>query len=127
MNYGFSRFIVIILINPAIIVPRTDTGTGLPGLRFNGVALSTFNIPYQAFSLLFIQDFSIDYHINLAFICLHAFIIKIGCDLQANIAYWIKWQHRIVKINDIGFVIVDQFQGPGLKVFAIGLCWHTYP
>ncbi|MNT70326.1 hypothetical protein D3C72_2086990 [compost metagenome] len=72
-------------------MPGAYASTGLPGLWFNSIALTPFDIPYQAFPLLFVQNFAIDHHIDLTLIGMHALIVKIGRDLQSNITYWIKW------------------------------------
>ena len=105
-----------------IIVPRTDTGTGLPVLGLWTVGNTALYVPKESLLLRVIENLTHRYNLLLTFVLFCAGIVEMLKDIQTDgLVAAIERQYGIVKIQHIWIIVVDTLQHTVLELHLICL------
>ena len=109
------------LVEDALFVmPRADAGVGLPRQRLGPRGDAAFDVEQQGAALVRIETLRGDHGFQFA-VAREVGVVEVGGDAQADVGGGIDGQHRVVKIQQVGMVLVDQVDDAVEELLAVGL------
>src|SRR5512133_3435304 len=96
-------------------------------MRLNLVAAAALNIPRHALALVVIENFAEQHAIVRVAVPLIVAVVEMRSDLEPGVAHRPKWQRRVVEIDEIRLVTVDEIGGAVVELLAIGLVGRSDP
>ena len=116
-----------------VALPSTLTGSiGVFGGKmvvrglFDRLGLTALDVPYQAPALFCIQDFAEQDGFICPVVPLHVAVVKVRGNLQTRVADGPQRQRRVVKINQVRVIFVDEVHGAVVKLVAVSLVWLAH-
>ena len=88
-------------------MPLAQTGACLPRQLLHAVGYAALDIPQHRLLLLFGELLAYDDGLHAVAVVAQALVVEVGGDLQAFVADLAEWQCRIVEIDNVGIVFVD--------------------
>jgi len=81
--------------------------------------------PDHALLLLVVEDFPEEDALVLAVVPEGVAVVIMGGDFEAHVADRVKGKHRVVEVEKIGMVLVDEIKRPVVELLAIGGVGHA--
>ena len=125
MNHRVGVLVAVVIVEPAIIVPIADASFGLPRQRLDLGAGAPFHIPDHGFLLVFVEHLAQQDALVLAVMPKGIAVVVAGGDFQAHVADRIKRKNRVVEINHVGMIFVNQVHRAVVKFLAVGGIRHA--
>src|SRR5579862_5016595 len=106
-----------LVINGAIIVPVTDTRFRLPWIFRNPAGESSLVVSDYSFSKVVWNSLDVQDGFHVATMRLQIVVIKVRTDIHTRPT---QRQKRIIKIKQIGVMLIDQIARSIVKVLDVG-------